>query len=193
MNIDEAIVKLNVSPLLSIKADMRAKDEDAAIATDTFLANVIDKIFETVDEMMVEPEGEQDRGAAVAASAIQALLGDLKSILKHSRDGVNLNVSYGGKTVQNQLTVVGPTFMQQIRAANLASQVAQSQEKLIAIAAALIDTPRRKERILRPRFTALTASRYSVRACKYCRSSASRPCTSSFTWTNRGIATTTRS
>ncbi len=140
VNIDEAIVKLNVSPLLSIKADMRAKDEDAAIATDTFLANVIDKIFETVDEMMVEPEGEQDRGAAVAASAIQALLGDLKSILKHSRDGVNLNVSYGGKTVQNQLTVVGPTFMQQIRAANLASQVAQSQEKLIAIAAALIDS-----------------------------------------------------
>ena len=48
VNIDEAIVKLNVSPLLSIKADMRAKDEDAAIATDTFLANVIDKISRTV-------------------------------------------------------------------------------------------------------------------------------------------------
>ncbi len=73
---------------MSIKADMRAKDEDAAIATDTFLANVIDKVFETVDGLMVEPEGEQDRGAAVAAGAIQALLGDIKTILKHSATGL---------------------------------------------------------------------------------------------------------
>ncbi len=114
-NIDEVIAKFEIAPFTTLKLDLRAKDEDAAIATDTLFANIIDKVTETVDEMTAAPDDASDRGAAARAGAMQGLFGDFKTILKHERDGVNLKLSYGGRSVQNQLVLLGPIVMGPMR------------------------------------------------------------------------------
>ena len=60
-NVDEAIVKFELTPYTAFSATLRAKDEDAAIATDTFLANVIDKVADTINEMASATRARQWR------------------------------------------------------------------------------------------------------------------------------------
>jgi hypothetical protein len=139
-NIEEAIAKFELAPFTTLKLDLRAKDEDAAIATDTLLANIIDKVTETIDEMTTAPKDETDRGAAAQAGAMQGLFGDFKTILKHEREGVNLKLSYGGKSVQNQLVLLGPMAIGPLRKSWYDGWRAQSQENLQKIAAALIES-----------------------------------------------------
>ena len=136
-NIDEAIVKFDLVPYTSLSATLRAKDEDAAIATDTFVANVVDKVLETVDEMTAGSDEEAEGREAAQLAAMRNLFGDIKSVLLHSREGNEVKVSYGGRTVQNQITMIGPQFVNSYRGSWEAATIQDSKDKLAAIGAAL--------------------------------------------------------
>ena len=42
------------------------------------------------------------------AAVLTNMFGDIKSMLNHSREGTNVALSYGGLTVQNQISLIGP-------------------------------------------------------------------------------------
>ena len=50
-NVDEAVLKFVVSPLANISVNLVARNDEAAVATDTFISNVVEKIGEQVDSM----------------------------------------------------------------------------------------------------------------------------------------------
>ncbi|HVU86006.1 MAG TPA: DUF1559 domain-containing protein [Pirellulales bacterium] len=137
-NIDEAVLKFDIAPYTSLSATLRAKDEDAAIATDTFVANVVDKVVDTVEEMTAgSDDGGGDMRAGAQTEALRNLLGDIKELLVHSREGNELKVSYGGRPVQNQITMIGPTMISSYRNSWEKATVQASEEKLATIGAAL--------------------------------------------------------
>lgn len=132
-NVDEAILKFELTPYTALNATLIAKDEDGAIATDTFVANVVDKIVDTINEMTSENEGSPE------STILSNLFGNINTTLKHSREGAKVELSYGGLTVQNQISLIGPRITSGFRGTWETADIEESKEKLGAIGAALND------------------------------------------------------
>ena len=73
------------------------------------------------------------------AAVLTNMFGDIKSMLNHSREGTNVALSYGGLTVQNQISLIGPRLINSYRGTWEAATIDRSKEKLNAIGAALND------------------------------------------------------
>jgi hypothetical protein len=135
-NIDEAIFKFDVTPEGSIAVNLLARNDEAAAATDAFIVTSIEKIGEKVDEMTANMDSG-DGASSAAADALQGLFDKFKAKFKHVQDGNELRISYAGKSLQNQLVLLGPPIMNGVLEPWLNSQRERSKQNLTKIGAAL--------------------------------------------------------
>jgi Protein of unknown function (DUF1559) len=135
-NIDEAVLKFEVTPEGSISLTLVARNEEAAIATDTFVANVVEKLGERIDEMTGRAGGGEGSSSQVAA-LLDQMFASFKARFKHKQEGNELLITYGGIPFQNQLVLLGPPLMGPMLKPWLDSYQGESLKKLEKIGAAL--------------------------------------------------------
>ena len=138
-NIDEAIVRFDVSPLASLVVTGRAKTEEGAVTTDAFVANIVEKLGESVDAMTEDMDEQPSGGIAArgASTAIQEMYDGFKARFEHKVDGNEVKISYAGRPFQNQLIALGPTMLRPFQQSFTDAQAEHSRQNLTRSGAAL--------------------------------------------------------
>jgi len=137
-NVDEAVVKFVVIPTTGLTAVLHAKDQEAAVATDALIGNLLEKVGDLVNDM-TEVSEDADRSTAQAAAGMQALFGTLQTEIKHKHEGSDVNISFEGLTLQNQLIMLASPVLNPLRQSWENSIAARSRDNMKKIGAALLD------------------------------------------------------
>ena len=150
-NIDEAILKFDITPVTGITLNLRAKDQEGAIATEALVMNVVEKIGESVDEMVANVDPNGGMAANGAANALADMYDGFKSHFTHKQEGDQLILTYVGMPLQNQIVVMGPMVFGFIPTMIATADQQAVRDQLVKIGAApMPPLPRKEPILLRP-------------------------------------------
>jgi hypothetical protein len=136
-NIDEAIVKFDITPVTGITMDLHAKDQEGAIATEALVLNVVEKIGESVDEMVANIDPSGGIGSAGPAMVLSEMFDGFKSHFTHKQEGQQLRLTYVGIPLQNQIYALGSMLIAPVTSMVSAAEQQTSHDHLVKIGAAL--------------------------------------------------------
>jgi Protein of unknown function (DUF1559) len=136
-NIDEAIVKFDITPVTGITMDFLAKDQEGAIATEALILNVVEKIGESVDEMVANVDPAGGMASTGPAMVLSEMFDGFKSHFTHKQEGQQLRLTYVGIPLQNQIYSLGSMLIAPVPKMIFDAEQQTSRDQLVKIGAAL--------------------------------------------------------